>query len=242
MCDSDSGGQCGVILTDTGDVRDCPEGIDFVGPDVNGGWLRKQRHSRGWDVPEMARRLASAAGATRSDLPDHECLVRYVRRWEGGGGVSERYRLLYAKAFGLPGDLRASSGAAPDVGARRPYEPEVVAAIGAALHASSGGAGKARDLEAVQRDVVQAWRLRQSDRYAELGGLLGELLRETAAHLGAAVASADAPAALSAAVHLHNTVSSLLKRLEAFEMAAIAADRAFCGYVAAGEFVFGRGA
>jgi hypothetical protein len=161
-------------------------------------------------------------------LPDHECLVRYVRRWEGGGGVSERYRLLYAKAFGFPGDLSVSSGAAPDAGGRRPYEPEVVAAIGAALHASGGGAAGTRDFEAVQADVVQAWRLRQSARYAELGGLLGELVRETVAHLGAASASTGAPAALSAAVHVHNTVSSLLKRLEAFEMAAIAADRAFC--------------
>jgi hypothetical protein len=180
----------------------------------------------------MARRLAGAAGAARSELPDHESLVRYIRRWEGGGGVSERYRLLYAKAFGLPGDLRVPGSAG--AGARRPYEPDVVAAIGAALH-GSGGAAEPRDLDAVQRDVVRAWRLRQSAQYAELGGLLGELLGETAAHLGAAAASAEAPAAVSAAVHVHNTVSSLLKRLEAFEMAAIAADRAFCLAQQAGD-------
>jgi len=75
--------------------------------------------------------------------------------------------------------------------------------------------------------VLQAWRLRQSARYAELGELLTGLLRETVAHLGTSIGGASAPTAVSAAVHAHNTVSSLLKRLEAFEMAAIAADRAF---------------
>jgi hypothetical protein len=140
-----------------------------VVPGVEGRWLREQRQARRWDVPEMARRLASAAKDARGDLPDHECLVRYVRRWESGGGVSERYRLLYAKAFGLPGDLRTSSGSAPDTGARGPYAPETVAALGRALHSKGPGPGKVRDLEAVQLDVVEAWRLRQSARYAELG-------------------------------------------------------------------------
>jgi hypothetical protein len=74
---------------------------------------------------------------------------------------------------------------------------------------------------------MQAWRLRQSARYAELGELLTGLLHETVAHLGTSSGGADMPAAVSAAVHAHNTVSSLLKRLEAFEIAAIAADRAF---------------
>jgi hypothetical protein len=64
-----------------------------VTPRVNGGWLREQRQARRWDVAEMARRLADAAKDSRGDLPDHECLVRYIRRWESGSGVSERYRL-----------------------------------------------------------------------------------------------------------------------------------------------------
>src|SRR5215470_15591944 len=94
---------------------------------VDGGWLREQRQARCWDVPEMARRLASAAKDGRGDLPDHECLVRYIRRWESGSGVSERYRLLYAKAFGLPGDLDTSGEKTRDSGARSPYAPEIVA-------------------------------------------------------------------------------------------------------------------
>jgi len=193
---------------------------------VDARWLRAQRQARGWDVPEMARRLAGAARDTRGDLPGHDCLVRYVRRWEAGGGVSERYRLLYAKAFGLPGDLGGCGAESPDVGVARPYAPETVAAVGRALHASGADAAGARDLAAVQRDVAQAWRLRQSTRYAELGTLLADLLGETAAHASTA-AGREMPAALNAAVHAHNAASSLLKRLEAFEMAAIAADRAF---------------
>ena len=196
-------------------------------PTVDGGWLREQRQARRWDVPEMARRLASAAKDGRGDLPDHECLVRYIRRWESGSGMSERYRLLYARAFGLHGDLRTASEKTSDSGAQSPYAPEVVTAIGRALHAGGQDPGEIRNLEAVQREVMQAWRLRQSARYAELGDLLAGLLRETAAHLGSTESAIDVPTALKAAVHTHNTVSSLLKRLEAFEMAAIAADRAF---------------
>src|SRR5215475_7957263 len=80
---------------------------------------------------------------------------------------------------------------------------------------------------AVQREVMQAWRLRQSAQYVELGELLAGLLHETTAHVGSTESDADMLTALSAAVHTHNAASSLLKRLEAFEMAAIAADRAF---------------
>jgi hypothetical protein len=51
----------------------------------------------------MARRLAYAAGDARRSLPDHECLLTYVKRWERAAvSVSERYRLLYARAFDVP--------------------------------------------------------------------------------------------------------------------------------------------
>jgi hypothetical protein len=67
-------------------------------------WLRSQRRARGWDMSEMARRLAAAAGEDRCTLPGHETLTGYVRRWEAGrAGVSERYQLLFVKAFGLDG-------------------------------------------------------------------------------------------------------------------------------------------
>jgi hypothetical protein len=49
----------------------------------------------------MARQLAHAAGEARGSLPSHESLLSYVKRWERGNveEISERYRLLYARAF-----------------------------------------------------------------------------------------------------------------------------------------------
>jgi hypothetical protein len=38
----------------------------------------------------------------RSSLPDHETPLSYVKRWERASvGVSERYRMLYARAFSM---------------------------------------------------------------------------------------------------------------------------------------------
>jgi transcriptional regulator with XRE-family HTH domain len=64
--------------------------------------LRAERKSRGWDVHTMARRLREAAGDDRRDLPDHEALVRSIRRWESGKitQLTERYRLLFSQALG----------------------------------------------------------------------------------------------------------------------------------------------
>jgi len=68
----------------------------------DGAWLRSQRQAHGWDVPEMARRLAAAAGSNRGGLPDHDGLVHYIRRWERGAiALSERYWLLYKRALAL---------------------------------------------------------------------------------------------------------------------------------------------
>lgn len=68
--------------------------------------IRAERKSRAWPADEMARRLRDAADAqTRARLPNLDVLVRYVRRWETGAvGVTERYRLLYARAFGIAAD------------------------------------------------------------------------------------------------------------------------------------------
>ena len=67
-----------------------------------GAWLRQQRQSRSWNVPEMTRRLRHAARASGDNLPANECLFTMIRRWERGEtGVSERYRLHYGKAFGI---------------------------------------------------------------------------------------------------------------------------------------------
>ncbi len=52
----------------------------------------------------MARLLRQAAGDRVRDLPGHEDLVRTIRRWESGAiaMVSERYRLLFSRAMGIP--------------------------------------------------------------------------------------------------------------------------------------------
>jgi transcriptional regulator with XRE-family HTH domain len=64
-----------------------------------GARLRAERTARGWDKPEMARQLADALTGARVS---HDTLISYVKRWEPGKvSVSERYRLAYARAFGL---------------------------------------------------------------------------------------------------------------------------------------------
>jgi hypothetical protein len=71
---------------------------------VDGGVLRAWRRSRGWDVPEMARRLRRAA--TDGHVPTHDSLVAMVYRWERTRLTVERYQLLYARALGIaPDDL-----------------------------------------------------------------------------------------------------------------------------------------
>jgi transcriptional regulator with XRE-family HTH domain len=84
------------------------EGAGNTMTDVRRVWVDRicaERKARGWDKPEMARRLVRAAGDARSSLPSHESLLSYVKRWERGAvGISERYRLLYARAFDLPVD------------------------------------------------------------------------------------------------------------------------------------------
>ena len=74
-------------------------------PNLYGEWLRKQRQARGWNVPEMCRQLRQAARPAGDKLPSNQCLNTMVRRWEKDvGGVSERYRLHYCKAFSLAPD------------------------------------------------------------------------------------------------------------------------------------------
>lgn len=71
-----------------------------------GARLRAERKRNGWDVPEMARRLRSAAGDRRGELPPRDTLMEYIRkRWEPGKhALSERYAILYTRAFDLTED------------------------------------------------------------------------------------------------------------------------------------------
>jgi hypothetical protein len=62
----------------------------------------------------MARRLRQAAGGGDPSLPTHDSMLRMVHRWEREGldaSRSERYELLYAKAFGIsPEELPCLQG------------------------------------------------------------------------------------------------------------------------------------
>lgn len=65
-------------------------------------WLRQQRGDRGWSKAEMARRLIRAGREVGDkSIPDLSGMVHNIHRWEREGGISERHRLHYCRAFGI---------------------------------------------------------------------------------------------------------------------------------------------
>jgi len=81
----------------------------------HGQWLREQRQARGWGATETARRLRAAARSAGDKLPDNHCLIVMIYRWEDDrSGISERYRLHYCRALGIP---------PAEFGAREPEPP-----------------------------------------------------------------------------------------------------------------------
>jgi hypothetical protein len=51
----------------------------------------------------MRRRLREAARQANDKLPDNDCLTVMIYRWEDDrSGISERYRLHYCRALGIP--------------------------------------------------------------------------------------------------------------------------------------------
>lgn len=69
-----------------------------------GAWLRQQRENRGWPRSGMARQLIEA-GQARGDrhMPGLDSVCHNIYRWERGDGeLSERYKLHYCQAFGIP--------------------------------------------------------------------------------------------------------------------------------------------
>lgn len=195
-------------------------------PRIAGETLRELRRKRRWDVPEMARRLRIAAAGDW--LPDHDALVRMIRRWEREGlntSRAERYELLYSATFGVrPDEMRASASARVGQHEARQSQPtamvthvpDVITAIADALHVGLTDY-PGRDSVQLERDVVRAWELRQASEYARLGNLLTDLLRDVGARQNDAVQS----------VHAYNLASSLCKGVGAHEMSAVLADRAY---------------
>ncbi|MEU7894248.1 hypothetical protein AB0B45_15470 [Nonomuraea sp. NPDC049152] len=113
----------------------------------------------------MARRLRVAAGDNVRDLPDHEALVRSIRRWESGriASLSERYRLLFCRAFGMSeGNLfhqddRGSETVATVASPRPPtgcHDLEAMASFRGADRQVGGGHLYATVLGYLERDVA----------------------------------------------------------------------------------------
>lgn len=73
-------------------------------PSELAAWLRRQREDRGWTRTEMVRQIINAAKATGDrSVPGLDSMCHNLYRWErGADGLSERYRLYYCRALGIP--------------------------------------------------------------------------------------------------------------------------------------------
>ena len=162
---------------------------------MKGETLTEWRRFLGWDVPEMARRLRTAAGD--APLPSHDSVIRMIRRWERGTyGISERYELLYAAAFGV--DLRdLSAGPAYEVVSTTPEgdggpvdrREFGIAAFGLL---AAGVVAKARIPHSVSAEHVEVLRHATAQlwtRDRQVGGTA--LLREAAGHYAMARSMLD---------------------------------------------------
>jgi tetratricopeptide (TPR) repeat protein len=81
-------------------------------------------------------------------------------------------------------------------------------------------------VDRLDRLAETAWRLRQRARYGELGDLLPRLLVNVATATHQSPGEEELRRLVSIGVHAHNAASSLLRRVGATELAAVAADRA----------------
>jgi hypothetical protein len=147
--------------------------------------------------------------------------------------MNRRQLLVGTAALGMAGAIEASvpwvsgtAGVAP-----RQEELEILAAIRRVLlgcgplRRDVGREDSEFDIDMLQRRVREAWQLRQSSNYLELGRLLPALLGDT--QLAAAEFHGDAQArAVDLLAHTYNTASSLVRRLGDHGMGMLAADRA----------------
>jgi transcriptional regulator with XRE-family HTH domain len=91
-----------------------------------GTWLRQQREARSWTRREMARQLIQAGRDTGdTTVPGVDSMCHNIHRWEQGrGGLTERYKLHYCRAFGITPD---QFGADPATG--HPPAPAAMPAL-----------------------------------------------------------------------------------------------------------------
>lgn len=150
---------------------------------AHGHWLRQQRQAHGWNVAQMARKLRAAATAVGDTLPDKDCLVVMIYRWESDrSGISERYRLHYCRAFQIPVESFGTPAAPGSVPASRTGPSGAGHAAG--QHAASTAAGPSRRSPASEpagpagqslslRDLIQVEQLRDDEDRDRLCFLLG---------------------------------------------------------------------
>jgi transcriptional regulator with XRE-family HTH domain len=115
-----------------------------------GAWLRQQREARSWSQREMARQLIQAGRDTGdTSMPGIDSVCHNINRWERGqGGLTERYKLRYCRALGIPPSQFGHQQVPPD-----PVDPDLL--IPAAV-AYRGRQDPQMGDPAVEREVLMA--------------------------------------------------------------------------------------
>ncbi len=103
----------------------------------------------------MRRQLREAAKTAGDTLPGNECLGVMIRRWEkDSGGVSERYRMHYCKAFQIPLDEFGTAQVVTDYSSQLAsitrHRPDPDTGAGAAHTAGVGRAAVVDHVESPQ--------------------------------------------------------------------------------------------
>src|SRR6516225_5553678 len=224
----------------------------------NGGELREWRRSRGWDVPELARRVRRAAD---EPIAAHDGLVRMIRAWERGDHrPSERYELLY-RGLGLPPadeneaepqPLPASSQEDTEPVRRRTFvELTGISLAGAMLPASAATSpvidieplvltltgtspespAESADLTGLSLSVARARKDYQACRYAELVSRLPRLLSQldTACRY---LSGDDRLRACALSADAHHVAAGFLLKTGDQGLAHIATDRSMTAALA----------
>jgi tetratricopeptide (TPR) repeat protein len=164
-------------------------------PGCDGVTLRAWRRARGWDAPEMARRLRAAARESGQPAASHAGLVRMVYAWERGAhALTERYALLYSRALGTGPDELAR-GPLPSPAGAGPASPVFPREDDGPHRAGATGAG-------FDDDEIAALELARQAEASDVGNGALERLELAVDDLATAY-PATAPADLLARVRVH---------------------------------------
>jgi transcriptional regulator with XRE-family HTH domain len=119
----------------------------------HGPWLRRQREGRGWSRREMARRLIQAGrNAGDKTMPGVKSAYQNVRRWENGEyDVTERYKLYYCAALGIPPGHFGKASPEPAHGVPALADPRLPASVTVAYR---GGDASDSGGFTVEREVL----------------------------------------------------------------------------------------